>query len=174
MIEVGLSLGTNLGKREANMAEAARRISLCPSTRIVATSRLYETKPVGVKAEYEHLPYINGVLILESHLPVAKLSEALHAIEDSMGRVRTEDRFAPRTIDIDILYAGDECSEASDLTLPHPRWMQRRFVVEPLADVRPDLVLPRCKQSVIERLKELNEQKDDVVPISTAWGTETP
>ncbi len=85
-----------------------------------------------------------------------------------MGRVRGDDRFAPRPIDIDILYADREIRDEASLTLPHPRWAARRFVLEPLADVRPDSILPGYTQRVIDLLANLGGE-NDVTPFSANW-----
>lgn len=160
MLETGLSLGTNLGSRIDNLRDAAARIAAIPDTTIIARSRIYETAPVGVKPEYKHLAYLNAVIIVNTSLPIELLSDKLHAIEADMGRVRTEDRFAPRPIDIDILYAGSDIRDDDTLTLPHPRWAERRFVVQPLTDVRPDLMFPESRQTVNQVLLLLPKSSD--------------
>ena len=103
----------------------------------------------------QSLKRLAAVLVVTAAIEPKVLSDAIHAIEDDLGRVRTEDQFAPRPIDIDILYAGETLSEDDDLTLPHPRWAERRFVVQPLADVRPDLVFPGDNSTVSEVLAQL-------------------
>ncbi len=170
--ESGLSLGTNQGDRMANLMEAARLIESLPETQIIARSMIYETAPVGVKPQYRHLAYLNAVLIVSTALEVEELSSAIHDIESAMGRVRTRDRFAPRIIDIDILYVGDRVCGDEQLTLPHPRWAQRRFVVQPLCDVRPDLVLPGSRKTVNEILGGLQEPATDVRVFPSWWGGE--
>lgn len=154
-MEVGLSLGSCLGERLAHLRRARAAIDALDCVRIVAASPIYETEPVGVKPEYANLPYLNAVLILETTRGAESLRSALAAIEQAAGRTRSEDKFAPRTLDIDILYAGDEQHNTPTLTVPHPRWANRRFVVQPLADVRPDLVLPGSVETVAQRLNEI-------------------
>ncbi len=121
-------------------------------------SPVYETAPVGVRPEYEHLSYLNAALVVEADIAPDAMSEAIHAIEDNLGRVRTADRFAPRTADIDLLYADRTIYDSETLTLPPPRWAERRFVVQPLADLRPNLVLPGERRSVAEILTRLSEE----------------
>ena len=157
-MEYGLSLGSNLGDRLTMLKSATKQISLISGVETVYPSPVYETAPVGVRAEYEHLAYLNAVLIVTATTTPDAMSVAIHAIEDGMGRIRTEDRFAPRPIDIDILYAGENLSDDARLTLPHPRWAERRFVVQPLADVRPDLILPGGQKTVREVLESLPEE----------------
>lgn len=147
-MEVAFSLGSNLGDRLANLRLAAALVAALPGVRVLAAAPLYETDPVGTRPEYAHLKYLNTVLIVEAPPDLDTLSRAVHAIEDELGRVRTEDRNAPRTIDIDILYAGAVTRADGHLDLPHPRWAQRRFVVQPLADVRPDLTIPGTQLTV--------------------------
>ncbi len=154
-MEYGLSLGSNLGDRLALLKAARDRVAQLPGVSTVEASAVYETEPVGVRPEYEDQPYLNAVLAVISTAHPNAMSEAVHAIEADLGRVRTEDRFAPRPIDIDILYAGDTMMEDEDLTLPHPRWAERRFVVQPLADIRPRLVFPGDHQTVRDVLRAL-------------------
>ncbi len=152
MMECGLSLGTNLGDRLGNVAEAAQRLSALEGMTLTARSHLYETEPVDVKAIYREMAYLNAVLVIEWRGDLAALSRAVHGVEAVMGRVRGVDRNAPRPIDIDILYADDVMIDDDDLTLPHPRWSERRFVVQPLADVRPALCIPGQNRTVAEIL----------------------
>lgn len=154
-MEIGLSLGSNLGDRIAHLSRAKQEIAALRQSKIVAQSPIYETEPVGVNEEYRHLKFLNAVLIVESPSSLARLQSELAELELKLGRRRELDRFAPRTIDIDILYAGDVMMETEDLTLPHPRWASRRFVVQPLADIRADLTLPGMKLTVREILAAL-------------------
>ncbi len=167
-MEIGLSLGSNLGDRAAQLAEARRAISRLPKTRILAQSPIYETAPVGVKQEHQHLSFLNGVLILDTQLAVGDAQRQLAQIENQLGRRRDANRFAPRTMDIDILYAGNTFMDTENLTLPHPRWAERRFVVQPLCDVRPDLVLPGAQHTVRAVLAAL-PPGEDVKLFSREW-----
>jgi 2-amino-4-hydroxy-6-hydroxymethyldihydropteridine diphosphokinase len=153
--EIGFSLGSNLGDRAGYLSSAKNGILDDPSARFTAQSSLYETEPVGVKSKFKDLMYLNSVLVIESDLPAESWLEILRIIETNLGRERSEDRFAPRTIDVDILYAGDSTLEGAGLVVPHPRWIKRRFVVEPLAEVRPELVLPGTSKTVGEVLAGL-------------------
>jgi len=147
-MELALSLGSNLGDRLVHLRSARDRIARLDGVRVVAQAPIYETTPVGVRPEYAHLQYLNTVLMVVTERPVQDLHRELARIEDAAGRVRGEDRFAPRTLDIDILYAGALRSDSPQLSLPHPRWAERRFVVQPLCDVRPDFVVPGADQPV--------------------------
>jgi 2-amino-4-hydroxy-6-hydroxymethyldihydropteridine diphosphokinase len=154
-MEIGFSLGSNLGDRLAVLQAARDQMLAVPETQRLAQSPVYETEPVGVKPEYAQLAFLNAVLVVESETPVETWLEEIGRIETALGRVRTEDRFAPRTLDVDIVYAGDRAIGSGGLEVPHPRWAQRRFVVQPLCDVRPDRVLPGFNRSVREVLAEL-------------------
>ena len=167
-IEFGLCLGSNLGDRAENIRRAAASIAAIEGVEVLERSPIYETEPVGVLPENRERFFLNGVLIVNNSLEPGLLLDRLHEIEDNMGRVRTNDRNAPRTIDIDILYAGDLRIEEARLRVPHPEWFSRRFVVQPLADVRPDLVLPDTDRTVGEVLLSLPDETK-VVLFSEDW-----
>lgn len=158
-MEIGLSLGSNLGDRIDTFRKAAGRIAQIPGLTLLAAAPVYETDPVDAKPEYAHLKFLNTVLIAGTTagaLPLPELGSRLHGIEEELGRVRQEDRNAPRTLDIDILFAGSITQSDGVLDLPHPRWATRRFVVQPLADVRPGLVLPGATRTVAALLADLS------------------
>lgn len=154
-METGLSLGSNLGDRLAYLTEAKRRIGALRGVKILAQSPVYETEPVGVKPEYRELKFLNAVLIVTGPGTAYDWFERLREVEYQMGRERGLDQYAPRSIDIDVIYCGHERVQAGHLVLPHPRWSQRRFVVQPLADVRPNLQLPGSDRTVKEVLAVL-------------------
>lgn len=161
-MEAGLSLGSNEGDRLAYLRDAVCALSQAKELRITGLSPIYETEPVGVKPEYQDMPYLNAAVIIETSVSPQELSRVIHDIENRQGRIRTDDRYAPRTIDIDILYAGKTVCAKPDLTLPHPRWAQRRFVLQPLADLRPDLHIPGSTQTVAELLAALPQGSEAV------------
>lgn len=167
-MEIGLSLGSNLGDRRETLREAARHIARLPGVRLLAAAPLYETEPVGALPAYAHLAYLNTVLIVEAAGSLDSFSSAIHAIEARLGRTRSADRNAPRTIDIDVLYAGQVVRTDGVLDLPHPRWSQRRFVVQPLADVRPDLVVAGGQRTVRDVLASL-PPGEAVRPLPGPW-----
>ncbi len=154
-MEAAFSLGANLGDRLATLSEAKARILAEPGVTLAAASPAYETEPVGVKPEYQDLPYINAVLVVQGPYAAEAWMERIARIERGLGRERSEDRYAPRTIDIDLLYCGDELIDTGGVQVPHPRWAKRRFVVQPLADVRPERVLPGAGRTVREVLDNL-------------------
>jgi len=133
-----IGLGSNLGDRAANLAAALRAIGEIPETEGLGVSRAYESEPWG---GIEQPAYANAVAVVATDLRADQLMERLSDIEDSLGRVRTE-RFGPRTIDLDILLFGDDEWERPDLTIPHPRMLERAFVVQPLLEVDPRVTMP--------------------------------
>jgi 2-amino-4-hydroxy-6-hydroxymethyldihydropteridine diphosphokinase len=167
-MEYGLSLGSNVGDRLANLVAARRRIAGLPGTRIAGASAVYETEPVDVAAQFRNMAFLNTTLVVESDLKPEQLGAELREIEDALGRVRSADRNAPRSVDVDIIYADALEMETETLTLPHPRWASRRFVVQPLADIRPDLTLTAGTPTVREVLLSLPD-KPEVVLFSAEW-----
>ena len=168
IMEIGFSLGSNKGDRLQNLSGAKRLLIHDEIDRLEAASPLYETEPVEVKAEYKELKFLNGVVVVESEKPIGTWMEIISDIEERLGRVRSEDRNTPRPIDVDILYAGDLFIDDGGITVPHPRWLERRFVVQPLADIRPDLVMPGARKSVKEVLSSL-ETDETVTYFTDAW-----
>lgn len=126
-----LSLGSNVGDRRATLLTA---IDSLPD--VVAVSPVYETGPVGGP---EQGPYLNLVVELDTELSPDVLLSVCHRIESSANRVR-DVRWGPRTLDIDIIWMDGVEQDTERLTLPHPRWKERRFVLTPLRDLAPDLV----------------------------------
>jgi len=153
-IECGIALGSNSGDRLANLRAAVA--ALRERDPGLEVSPVYETAPVdcpeGSGAFY------NAVAILRWTETPEALLDFLRGIESSLGRPAARTRNAPRSIDLDILYAGDTVRDDERLTLPHPRLHLRRFVLAPLCDLRPDLVLPGFQQSVTGLLSALPEQ----------------
>ncbi len=158
VLEYAISMGSNLGDRVANMRMARDRLKHDPDFTFVAQSPLYDTEPVDVSKPYHDLTFLNAVIVLEARIAPHSLLLHLRAIESDLGRIRTSDPNAPRPIDLDILYAGDLAVTSPDLTVPHPRWQKRRFVVQPLADVRPRHMLPDDPRCVADVLADLPEE----------------
>ncbi|MEI8241654.1 MAG: 2-amino-4-hydroxy-6-hydroxymethyldihydropteridine diphosphokinase [bacterium] len=150
-----LSLGSNLGDRLAHLVRAREALAHLPQTRLVASSRVYVTEPVDVPRAAGGLEFFNAIVVLETRLEVHAFSEAAHAIEDRMGRTRTAERNAPRAMDIDLICCDGLQLDEPALQLPHPRAHLRRFVCEPLAELRPTLVLPGQHLPVRELLSRM-------------------
>ncbi|MBN1556811.1 MAG: 2-amino-4-hydroxy-6-hydroxymethyldihydropteridine diphosphokinase [Lentisphaerae bacterium] len=157
-METGISLGSNTGDRLAHLKQARARMAALEGVTVSAASRVYETEPVDVRPEHAGTPFLNAVLVLDAAVSPARLARGLLAIETELGRVRGADRNAPRPIDLDIIYAGDAVIREDGLRVPHPRWAERRFVVQGLADVRPGRVLPGERRAVREVLAALPER----------------
>ena len=134
-----IGLGANLGDRAATIRRAVELLALLDGIEVVAVSALRDTEPVGF---VEQPRFLNGVAALETDLQPRELLAALLSVEQELGRTRDGPRFGPRTIDLDLLVYGDVELEEPGLTVPHPRLAERRFVLEPLAELDPDLVVP--------------------------------
>ncbi|MDO8588303.1 MAG: 2-amino-4-hydroxy-6-hydroxymethyldihydropteridine diphosphokinase [Armatimonadota bacterium] len=138
MATVYIALGSNMGDRKMNIHKALRKFAECSMARVKKVSSLIETKPEGFLDQSD---FINAVAEIETELPPEGLLAAALDVESWMGRKRTI-HWGPRVIDIDILLYGEISIDKPGLTIPHPAMMRRRFVLEPLAEIAPDLVLP--------------------------------
>jgi 2-amino-4-hydroxy-6-hydroxymethyldihydropteridine diphosphokinase len=133
-----VGLGANLGPREVTLLRAVDLLAAAEEVEVVEVSQLRETDPVGV---VDQPRFLNGVVALETSLSPRELLDLLLEVERALGRVRTE-RWGPRTVDLDLLVYGDEAVDEPGLRVPHPRLGDRRFALEPLAELAPDLVVP--------------------------------
>jgi 2-amino-4-hydroxy-6-hydroxymethyldihydropteridine diphosphokinase len=134
-----IGVGANLGDRAATMRAALEALDATPDIRVVAVSTFRETDPVG----YVDQPrFLNAAAAVETELDARGLLDALLAVERGLGRTREGPRFGPRTIDLDLLLFGDARLDEPGLTVPHPRLHERGFVLEPLAELDPALVVP--------------------------------
>ena len=138
MTRAYVGLGANLGPREVTLLRAADLLAAADGVEVVAVAQLRETEPVGL---VEQPPFLNGAVAIDTSLPPRALLDLLLEIERSLGRVRGE-RWGPRTIDLDLLAYGDERVEEEGLHVPHPRLHERRFALEPLAELDPELEIP--------------------------------
>jgi len=135
-----VGIGSNLGDPERQIAAALERLAAEEGVELLAVSTLRKTEPVGYRDQPD---FLNGAVELETVLSARELLERLLAIESRLGRVRGEgERFGPRTIDLDLLLYGDETIDEPALTVPHPRLAERRFALEPLAELDPTLEVP--------------------------------
>lgn len=147
--QAAIALGSNVGAREEHLAHALRRLSEAAGTRLVRASSWIETEPVGGPSGQGR--YLNGACLVETTLEPRALLALLHEIERERGRERArEERNGPRTLDLDLILCGDLVVSEADLQVPHPRWRERAFVLEPLAQVAPDLRDPLDGASVAE------------------------
>ena len=150
----GIALGSNLGDRAENMRRGVELLmARVPGIRLNASAQVYETEPVDCAPGTQ--AFLNTVIEVAADCLPHELHGHLKAIEQALGRPEQRERNSPRTLDLDLLYADEVVSDDPVLTLPHPRMHLRRFVLEPLADIRPELVLQGQKVSVTELLAGL-------------------
>lgn len=159
-----LGLGSNLGDRVGYVQQALIWLADCPGIRVLQSSSLYETEPVGY-ADQEW--FINAVVQIDTTLSPMALLLACQAIEDRLGRVRdAANRNGPRTIDVDILFYDDVVMDTPTLTLPHPRLPQRAYALVPMLEVNADLRHPVLGHTM-EALHQALEAPEDVVLYGT-------
>ena len=133
-----IALGSNIGDRLCNLGTAVSALSILPQTHVQAASHAYESLPAYLT---DQPAFANAVLVVETGLDADQLLDYLLGIEDDMGRERVMDN-GPRVIDLDLLLFGDEEISTDDLVVPHPRMLERDFVVTPLLEVAPHVRLP--------------------------------
>lgn len=153
-VKACIGVGSNLGNRRAHLEYARRRLSETRGVRGLVMSDPVETAPVGGPLQQE--PFYNAAILLETTLRPRPLLDLLLEIERERGRVRRE-HWGPRTLDLDLLFYGDQLIDEPGLQVPHPRFAERRFVLEPLAQIAPDYVDPRSGQTVSQLLASLGE-----------------
>lgn len=134
-----VGIGSNLDGPAAHVTRAFDDLSRLPDTRVTARSPLYKSPPMGPQGQPD---FINAVAALETGLGAPALMQALLGIERRHGRRRDGTRWGPRSLDLDLLLYGDTLSDAPELVLPHPGMHERAFVLYPLADIAPGLVIP--------------------------------
>jgi len=134
-----VGLGANLGDREATIRRAVELLAERVGIEVLAVSALRETDPVGLEDQPR---FMNGAAVLETTLSPRALLETLLEVERVLGRTRDGPRFGPRAIDLDLLLYDDETVDEPGLTVPHPRLHERRFALEPLAELDPALAIP--------------------------------
>jgi len=145
-VKAYIGLGANLGDRGDTINRALDELEKSPRVRVTRRSDLIETAPVGGP---ENQPlFLNGAAEVETDLPPRELLTLLQSIEDRLGRSHSGPRWGPRTIDLDILFYGEVILNDQDLIIPHPRLHERRFVLEPLAQIVPTLRHPRLKKTI--------------------------
>lgn len=135
-----LSVGSNLGERQARLQGAVDSFADTPDCWITAVSPIYETRPVDAPEGSEN--YFNAVILMDTTLSAHRLMDRAQAVEDAFGRERSEVRNAPRTLDVDLIVVGNRVADEDGLILPHPRAAERAFVLAPWYDVEPDAEIP--------------------------------
>ena len=154
---VYLSLGSNLGDRERNIEQALTQLAAA-GVRLITRSSLYETAPQDV---LDQAWFLNMAVEAETSLFPLRLMSVIQKIERELGRIRGQGaiRRGPRTIDIDILLFGSVLIETPQLTIPHPRMLRRRFVLEPLLEIAPQPRHPKNKEPLTKYAKDVADQK---------------
>lgn len=160
-----LALGANLGDRQRQLCGAREALALADGIRVLSASPLYETEPVGGPPGQPR--YLNAIVQVATALSCRQLLVVCQDIETRFGRCRQE-LWGPRTLDIDLLFFGQEIFDEPDLIVPHPRLHQRRFVLAPLADLAPDFHHPVLGQSV-GRLLEALDGGEEVRLYAQKW-----
>jgi 2-amino-4-hydroxy-6-hydroxymethyldihydropteridine diphosphokinase len=166
-MRIGIALGSNLGDRLANLRAARTAVvDLSTEKSSVLVSPIYETEPVDCESGAGK--FLNAVVEIEYDGDPTALLRKMIGIEESLGRDRKHARNVSRKIDIDLLYADDLNVANEELQLPHPRMHQRKFVLQPLADIRPDLILPNHKKNISELLAQVKDSTK-VVRFAEKW-----
>lgn len=140
MEEAGIALGSNMGDRYLNLISAINFLKEKSINHFIEISSFYETSPVNCPKGTEN--FLNAVAIIKSHVMPEMFLKELRAFERTLGRPEFREKNSPRLLDLDILFWGDNILKTETLTIPHPRMLQRRFVLQPLCDLRPNLILP--------------------------------
>ncbi|MDP2991412.1 MAG: 2-amino-4-hydroxy-6-hydroxymethyldihydropteridine diphosphokinase [Kiritimatiellota bacterium] len=156
-MEVGLSLGSNMGDRLTHLKNAKAIILDSPGIMPAAQSPVYETEPVDVPPEFQAIHFLNAILIVKTLIPLPQLMHTFQFLEQKIGRVPNAVVNAPRPMDIDIIYADGLQIQEQHIVIPHSLWQERRFVVQPLCDVRPDLIIPGQTGTVADVLAGLSD-----------------
>jgi 2-amino-4-hydroxy-6-hydroxymethyldihydropteridine diphosphokinase len=157
-MRTGIGLGSNVGDRLAHLREGFRRIrKLHTGSEPPLVSSIFETSPMDCAPGTD--PYLNAAVEIWFSRPPIVLLDALLRIEREMGRPSKRPRNAPRTIDLDVLYVGNLILNNPEIIIPHPRLPQRRFVLVPLSEVAPELVLPGQTKTIRELLENLSDNE---------------
>jgi 2-amino-4-hydroxy-6-hydroxymethyldihydropteridine diphosphokinase len=151
-IPCAIALGSNLGDSLTTLEAALEHLAQTPGVTLLKVSPWYQTSPLGPAQP----DYLNGCALLEVTLSAQGMLVILGAIENQFGRVRQQ-RWGPRTLDLDLLLYGDLVLETADLIIPHPRMGERAFVLVPLAAIAPDLMDPRSGQTISQLLDQVDK-----------------
>ena len=156
--KLGIALGSNVGDREANIHSAIKSLDELRCSDHLLLSSLHETAPVDCPAGSPS--FLNAVLEIECNLEPLEILHHCQAIEKALGRPESRPKNSPRSIDLDILYLGDETSDSPELIIPHPQLHLRLFVLEPLSEIRPDLLLATQTRTISEIINDLLREID--------------
>lgn len=156
MHKVFFEIGGNQGNRLDNINLAKVQI-VSQIGRIIIESGIYETPPWGFESA---LAFYNQILVVETELGLGNVLQVIFEIEKVLGRVRTDERYSSRTMDIDILFFDDVTINTDKLTIPHPRLHLRKFVLVPLCEIAPEFIHPIFKKTIQQLLIECNDESD--------------
>lgn len=152
---VYIGLGSNLGDRRAAIVRAVDLLMRIPGVRLREISSMYETAAVGMAESDPAEPFINAVVGLDVTLSPEDLLATLRSIEVAMGRPSNHPKNTSRPIDLDLLLYGQQVIQSPNLHIPHPRMHERRFVMQPLAEIAPDLIHPQLHRSILDLSQSL-------------------
>ena len=160
-----IGLGSNLAKPDQQLQEALRAIHELKDTHVTQCSSFYASKPMGPQDQPD---YVNAVVEIGTKLSAEDLLSQLQAIEQTHGRQRKSERWGPRTLDLDIILYGNEQIQSNDLVVPHYGMKTREFVLYPLREIAPELVLP-CGDSLVSVLKSVPKNGLEVIRKDVTW-----
>ena len=158
-MRIFLSLGTNIGDRVSNLDKAISLINMEEKINIISQSKKYETSPMENQNQDN---FLNQVIQLDTDTDPFKLLKIIKRIEINLGRIKNNERYMPRIIDIDILTYNDLVINTQSLFIPHPKIKLRKFILKPWSDIAPDYILPNSKSSIKELLDRVYHLKDTV------------
>ncbi len=158
-----IAVGSNMGDKLAYCQTGIAQLEKNGTSLVTACSRFYRTEPVDYTDQDW---FVNAVIRISTALNPCELLTELNTIEHSAGRIRTDQRFGPRTLDMDIVFYDDVIMDSPELILPHPRMHQRRFVLQPICDIDAASVHPLFRKTVSALLAELEKIGQEIVPMS--------
>ena len=164
---VVIALGSNLGDRLAHLQQARDALRAIALTETFFQSSIYQTEPVLCPQDSPN--FYNAVVSFDYNGAAEELHQQTRAIENALGRAQTKETNAPRIIDLDILLFGEFTVDREDLIIPHPRMHLRRFVLEPLCEIHPQLIIPSLHGPVQQHLALLNSSEAALVCVTRDW-----
>jgi len=159
-----IGIGSNVGEKAKNCLEAIQLIQNHPDCEVLRASSFYETEPLTLNLSEAPAWYVNAAIKIRTYLNVYKLFQFLQEIEQRLGRPSIREKWSPRVIDLDLLFYNDDLIKTEALKIPHPEIHKRRFVLEPLAEIEPDLIHPIQGKSIEKMLAQLTDN-NKVIPL---------
>ncbi len=165
-VEAIIALGGNLGDVRASFIGARAMLAAEPDILLLASSKLYQTPPMGPQDQPD---YLNAAIVVKTSLSPLALLHELQAIELHFGRKRDGQRWGERTLDLDLLAYDDMQMQSAELTLPHPGMRERLFVLQPLRDIRPDWIHPMTGECVDDMVQAIIQAGDNLINEGEVW-----